>query len=58
MTMNCQQSDNPTRQARIEHMKFGYTIIYVADVAASLDFFENAIGLKTRFLHESGYGEQ
>jgi lactoylglutathione lyase len=38
-------------------MKFGYTIIYVADVAASLAFFEKAFSLKTRFLHESGYGE-
>jgi lactoylglutathione lyase len=38
-------------------MKFGYTIIYVADVPASLQFFEQAFGLKTRFLHESGYGE-
>ena len=39
-------------------MKFGYTIIYVPDVAASLAFFEQAFGLKTRFLHESGgYGE-
>lgn len=38
-------------------MKFGYTIIYVSDVAMSLAFFEKAFGLKTRFLHESGYGE-
>lgn len=38
-------------------MKFGYTIIYVSDVTASLAFFEKAFGLKTRFLHESGYGE-
>jgi lactoylglutathione lyase len=38
-------------------MKFGYTIIYVADVKASLSFFEKAFGLKTRFIHESGYGE-
>jgi lactoylglutathione lyase len=38
-------------------MKFGYTIIYVADVSASLAFFERAFGLKTRFEHESGYGE-
>ena len=38
-------------------MKFGYTIIYVADVNASLSFFEKAFGLKTRFIHESGYGE-
>ena len=38
-------------------MKFGYTIVYVADVAASLAFFERAFGLATRFVHESGYGE-
>lgn len=39
-------------------MQFAYTIVYVADVAASLAFFETAFGLKRRFLHESGsYGE-
>jgi catechol 2,3-dioxygenase-like lactoylglutathione lyase family enzyme len=39
-------------------MKFGYTIIYVRNVAASLEFFHSAFGLKTRYLHESGaYGE-
>jgi lactoylglutathione lyase len=38
-------------------MKFGYTIIYVKDVNASLAFFEKAFGLKTRFIHESSYGE-
>lgn len=39
-------------------MKFGYTIIYVADVRATLAFFEQAFGLETKFLHESGdYGE-
>ena len=38
-------------------MKFGYTIIYVADVAASLKFFGKAFGLNTRFIHESSYGE-
>jgi lactoylglutathione lyase len=38
-------------------MKFGYTIIYVEDASASLAFFERAFGLKTRFEHESGYGE-
>ena len=31
-------------------MKFGYTIVYVTDVAASLAFFEKAFGLKTRFI--------
>jgi lactoylglutathione lyase len=34
-------------------MKFGYTIIYVPDVAASLQFFETAFGFSQRFLHES-----
>jgi catechol 2,3-dioxygenase-like lactoylglutathione lyase family enzyme len=38
-------------------MKFGYTIIYVPDVLASVEFFEKAFGMKRRFVHESGYGE-
>lgn len=39
-------------------MQFAYTIVYVADVAAALDFWERAFGLPRRFLHESGaYGE-
>jgi len=39
-------------------MKLGYTILYVADVASSLSFYERAFGFKRRFLQESGtYGE-
>ncbi len=39
-------------------MQFGYTIVYVPDVSASLAFFEQAFSLPRRFLHESGtYGE-
>jgi lactoylglutathione lyase len=39
-------------------MKFGYTIVYVLDVAASLRFFDQAFGIGTKFLHEPGtYGE-
>ena len=39
-------------------MKFAYTIVYVADVAASLAFFEQAFGLSRRFMVETGeYGE-
>jgi len=39
-------------------MRFGYTILYVDDVASTLDFYGKAFGLPTRFLHESGtYGE-
>ena len=35
-------------------MRFGYTILYVPDVSASLDFYERAFGQRRRFLHESG----
>ena len=39
-------------------MKFRYTLLYVRDVAASLQFYEKAFGLKARFLAEGGqYGE-
>jgi lactoylglutathione lyase len=39
-------------------MKFGYSIVYVPNVEASLAFFETAFGFSRRFLHESGdYGE-
>lgn len=39
-------------------MHFAYTIAYVADVEASLAFFERAFGLKRRFVAPGGgYGE-
>ena len=39
-------------------MKFGYTIIYVSDVPSSIAFFENAFGLRKKFVDDSGtYGE-
>lgn len=39
-------------------MIFRYTILYVADVKAALDFYRRAFGVETGFLHESGdYGE-
>lgn len=39
-------------------MRYGYTIVYVADVEATLQFYERAFGLPRRSLHESGqYGE-
>lgn len=39
-------------------MIFRYTILYVDDVPASLDFYTRAFGLEPGFLHESGdYGE-
>ena len=35
-------------------MRFGYTILYVGDVGASVDFYERAFGLERRLLHDSG----
>lgn len=35
-------------------MKLGYTIIYVADLAATVKFYETAFGLTCRFAHEGG----
>jgi lactoylglutathione lyase len=35
-------------------MRFGYTILYVSDVEASLAFYETALGQRRRFVHESG----
>jgi lactoylglutathione lyase len=35
-------------------MRFGYTILYVRDVAATLDFYERAFDQSRRLLHESG----
>ena len=34
-------------------MKLGYTIIYVADVPATIAFYERTFGLKRRFIDES-----
>lgn len=39
-------------------LKFGYTIIYVPDVAKALNFYQRAFGLSQKFMHESAdYGE-
>jgi len=39
-------------------MIFRYTILYVKNVSASLDFYERAFGFSRLFLHEAGdYGE-
>ena len=34
-------------------ISLGYSIIYVADVPATVAFYERAFGLQLRFLHES-----
>jgi lactoylglutathione lyase len=38
-------------------MQFGYTILYVEDVKATIEFYEKAFGLSRRFLQEGQYGE-
>ncbi len=39
-------------------MKFAYTIVYVRSVSDTLNFYRQAFGFETRYLHESGeYGE-
>jgi lactoylglutathione lyase len=35
-------------------MKLGYVILYVKDVVASVLFYEEAFGLKRRFIHDAG----
>lgn len=35
-------------------MKFGYTILYVKSVPASVAFYEDAFGLQRKFVHEEG----
>lgn len=35
-------------------MRFRYTILYVRDVAASVELYERAFGQRRRFVHESG----
>jgi lactoylglutathione lyase len=35
-------------------VRFGYTILYVRDVAASVEFYERAFQQPCRLLHESG----
>ena len=35
-------------------MKIRWTIIYVADVTVTIEFYEKAFGLKRRFISEEG----
>jgi lactoylglutathione lyase len=39
---------------RVADVRFGYTILYVRDVAASVAFYERAFRQPLRLLHESG----
>lgn len=35
-------------------MRFGYTIIYVPDIRATVLFYEQAFGLRNKFMEENG----
>ena len=35
-------------------MRFGYSIIFVDDVAEAVQFYERAFGIEREFVHESG----
>ncbi|TWU44542.1 Virulence protein [Rubripirellula tenax] len=35
-------------------MKFGYTIVYVAEVSTAIKFYSDAFGFATRFIHDGG----
>jgi lactoylglutathione lyase len=49
---------DPTPGVPAPGVRFGYTILYVDDVARSVGFYERALGVQRRFVHESGdYGE-
>ena len=36
-------------------MKLGYVIVYVPDVAATVEFYTAVFGLELRFIHDSGH---
>lgn len=38
-------------------MKLGYTLLYVDDVAQTMDFYARAFGLEKGLVHEDVYGE-
>jgi lactoylglutathione lyase len=51
---------SPEPSATVPAVSLGYVILYVADVAASLAFYESAFGLARRFFNDDkgkAYGE-
>ncbi len=47
-----------TQKIEANMIKFGYTILYVSDVQATVSFYEKAFGLTKGFVVETGdYGE-
>ena len=49
---------DPVTSQKGTYMKFRWTIIYVPDVTATIEFYERAFGLSRRFIAEDrSYGE-
>jgi lactoylglutathione lyase len=46
--------EDPRESVGESTMRFGYTILYVRDIEGAVSFYEEAFGLKRRFVHESG----
>jgi lactoylglutathione lyase len=44
----------PLNSSNIEKPRFGWSILYVDDVAGSVRLYTEAFGLVVRFIHESG----
>lgn len=38
----------------VNHVRLGYVIFYVADVASAVRFYGDAFGIRARFVHEGG----
>lgn len=54
---SCLKRTSPCNLPKVP-LIYRYTILYVADVAATLDFYRAAFGFEILFLHDSGsYGE-
>jgi lactoylglutathione lyase len=48
----------PSTTPNAPNLSFGYSIVYVPDVAATIEFYESAFGLTRRFIADgNSYGE-
>lgn len=56
---SCPKRSRPARPRRptFQRMKFGYTILYVDDVEATISFYERAFGLKRGTVVGNEFGE-
>jgi uncharacterized glyoxalase superfamily protein PhnB len=58
MTTKTTDTSTDTSADTSTAVRLGYTIVYVPDVTASIEFYERAFGLTRRFIADDGsYGE-